>query len=85
MKCLEMFGSVNQLMWVGKVLERFGMEKAKSVTPVDTSTKLVKAVEDDEMFDRAVYQSAVGSLLYLSDRHEARYCFCSWERDSILF
>ena len=43
------------------------MEKAKSVvTPVDTSTKLVKEVEDDEMFDGAVYQSAVGSLLYLS-------------------
>ena len=57
----------SQSAYVGKVLERFGMEKAKSVvTPVDTSTKLVKAVEDDEMFDRAVYQSAVGSLLYLS-------------------
>ena len=58
---------VGQSAYVGKVLERFGMEKAKSVvTPVDTSTNLVKAVEDDEMFDRAVYQSAVGSLLYLS-------------------
>ena len=57
---------VGQSAYVGKVLETFGMEKAKSVvTPVDTSTKLVKVVEDDEMFDRAVYQSAVGSLLYL--------------------
>ena len=43
------------------------MQNAKSiVTPVDTGTKLVKTAEDDEMFDRAVYQSAVGSLLYLS-------------------
>ena len=41
---------VGQSAYVGKVLERFGMEKTKSVvTPVDTSTKLVKAVEDDEM------------------------------------
>lgn len=56
-----------QSAYVGKVLERFGMQEAKSIaTPVDTSTKLVKAVEDDEVFDRAVYQSAVGSLLYLS-------------------
>ena len=30
---------------------------------MDTSNKLVKAAEE---FDRAVYQSAVGSLLYLS-------------------
>ena len=58
---------VGQSAYVGEMLEWFGMEKAKSaVTPVDMSTKLVKAVEDDEMFDRAVYQSAVGSLLYLS-------------------
>jgi len=58
---------IGQSVYVGKVLERFGMQEAKSVaTPVDTSTKLVKATEDDEVFDRAVYQSAVGSLLYLS-------------------
>lgn len=58
---------IGQSAYVDKVLERFGMQDAKSViTPVDTGTKLVKAVEDDEMFDRTVYQSAVGSLLYLS-------------------
>ena len=58
---------IGQPGYVGKVLNRFGMQEAKSiVTPVDTSNKLVKAAEDDEEFDRAVYQSAVGSLLYLS-------------------
>ena len=41
-----------------------GMQDAKSVvTPVDAH---VKAAEDDVMFDKGVYQSAVGSLLYLS-------------------
>ena len=58
---------IGQPAYVGKVLERFGMQDAKSVvTPVDTSTKLVKAVEDDGLVDRSLYQSAVGSLLYLS-------------------
>ena len=58
---------IGQSAYVDKILVRFGMQDAKSVaTPVDTSTKLVKAVESDEMFDKAVYQSAVGSLLYLS-------------------
>ena len=65
----ELSGNVwiGQLAYVCKVLERFGMQDAKSVvTPVDISAKLVKAVEDDVMFDKSVYQSAVGSLLYLS-------------------
>ncbi len=35
-------------------------------TPVDTSTKLVKAKDEDTFVDQAQYQSAVGSLLYLS-------------------
>ena len=50
-----------------KVLQQFGMEKAKTVTtPVDASVKLVKATEDDECVDQQLYQSAVGSLLNLS-------------------
>lgn len=58
---------IGQSGYICKVLERFGMQDAKSmVTPVDTSAKLVKAVEEDVMFDKGVYQSAVGSLLYLS-------------------
>jgi len=43
------------------------MEDAKpATTPVNTSVKLTKADEDCETFDQGLYQSAVGSLLYLS-------------------
>ena len=68
--------SVNQHadgIWIGqpgytkKVLERFNMMDCKPVsTPADSSTKLMKAGEDDELCDRELYQSEVGSLLYLS-------------------
>ena len=60
-------------VWIGhpaytkNLLQKFGMESAKPVkTPVDTSTKLVKATESEESIDQQLYQSAVGSLLYLS-------------------
>ena len=43
------------------------MEDAKPVsTPVETGTKLTKARDDHDRVDRQLYQSAVGSLLYLS-------------------
>ena len=43
------------------------MEDSKPVeTPVDPSSKLVKAAEDSKHFDKEKYQSVVGSLLYLS-------------------
>ena len=43
------------------------MDQAKPVsTPVNASAKLVKTGEDEETVDRVKYQSAVGSLLYLS-------------------
>ena len=35
-------------------------------TPVDISTKLVKATSEDECVDQQLYQSAIASLLYLS-------------------
>ena len=45
------------------------MEEAKPIkTPVNVSSKLLKASEDSELFDQTLYQSAVGSLLYLSTR-----------------
>ena len=60
-------------VWIGQsaytesLLKKFGMDEAKPVaTPVDTSTKLVKATDDDMSFDQHQYQSAVGSLMYLS-------------------
>ena len=65
----EATGSV----WIGQpaytesILKKFGMENAKiSPTPVDPNNKLVKATEADEPFDQHIYQSAIGSLLYLS-------------------
>ena len=45
------------------------MSDAKPVsTPVDTGTKLVKATDDSDEVNQGLYQSAVGSLLYLSSR-----------------
>ena len=60
-------------VWIGQqsytenALRRYGMENSKPIrTPVDTSTKLVKAKDEDTCVDQQLYQSAVGSLLYLS-------------------
>ena len=59
-------------VWIGQpayatsVLQKYGMENVKAVNTVDTSTKLIKAKEDEECVDQQRYQSAVGSLLYLS-------------------
>ena len=45
------------------------MEESHAVsTPIQLGSNLVKAVEEDDMFDQEIYQSAVGSLLYLSTR-----------------
>lgn len=58
---------IGQPVYTQNLLKKFGMEDAKSVkTPVETSTKLVKATEEEEKFDQKMYQSAVGSLMYLS-------------------
>ena len=59
-------------VWIGQpayaeIQKLIGMENCKPVgTPVDTSTKLVKSKEGQECVDQGMYQSAVGSLLYLS-------------------
>ena len=43
------------------------MQDCKAVsTPIDISTRLVKATSEDECVDQHLYQSAIGSLLYLS-------------------
>ena len=58
---------IGQPAYVQKILRKFNMENAKAVdTPVDASSKLVKMNEDSESSDREQFQSAVGSLLYLS-------------------
>ena len=62
----------NESVWIGQesytenILRKFGMEDAKTGrTLMDTSSNLVKGDEDTYM-DQPPYQSAVGSLLYLS-------------------
>ena len=62
-------------VWIGQpayaesLLEKFGMKDSKPVkTPVSTSSKLVKATDNNEQANQGLYQSAVGSLLYLSTR-----------------
>ena len=60
-------------IWIGQpaytenLLKKFGMDTSKpESTPVDTSTKFVRATEDEQSVDQQLYQSAIGSLLYLS-------------------
>ncbi len=58
---------MGQQSYTENILKRYGMQDCKTIrTPVDTSTKLVKAKDEDTFVDQAQYQSAVGSLLYLS-------------------
>ena len=62
-------------IWIGQpafaesILEKHGMSEAKSVkTPVSKNVKLLKATKESEIVDQTLYQSAVGSLLYLATR-----------------
>ena len=81
----------NGTIWIGQstyakeLLKRFKMEESKPVeTPFDSGSKLEKAKEEDKLCNQGDYQSAVGSLLYLSTRtrpdiafavgYTARYC-----------
>ena len=65
----------NGSIWIGQslytrdLLLKFQMDGANSVmTSVSVGQKLVKVTEESELFDEALYQSAVGSLLYLTTR-----------------
>ncbi len=69
-------------VWIGQpnyaqaILKKFGMNECKAVsTPVTPGTKLLQATNDSEMVDKELYQSAVGSLIYLS----------GWTRPDITF
>ena len=60
---------IGQPTYVREVLKKFGMDDSKPVaTLVESGSKLVKATDDDELVDTKFYQSAVGSLLYLSTK-----------------
>ena len=60
-------------VWVGQdryvldILSKYGMEKCKpALTPMDPGVKPKSQEDGDELFDQKIYQSAVGSLLFLS-------------------
>ena len=62
-------------IWIGQaayckdLLVRFRMDQSNSTeTPMDVSCRLLKSEADDESCSKEMYQSAVGSLLYLSTR-----------------
>ena len=62
-------------VWLGQptfaktMLKKYGMDEAKEAkTPVCVNSKLLKATEESELVDQGLYQSAVGSLLYLATR-----------------
>ena len=58
---------IGQPTYVREVLKKFGMDDSKPVvTPVESGSKSLKAMDDDELVDTQLYQSAVGSLLSLS-------------------
>ena len=58
---------IRQPTYAEKVLSKFGMDNARPVvTPVDPNSKLIKATDESELHNQPEYQSAVGSLLYLS-------------------
>ena len=61
--------------WIGQpnytkdLLLRLHMDEANPVeTPMEVNLKLMKRSPEEEVFDRKLYQSVVGSLLYLSTK-----------------
>ena len=62
-------------IWIGQpnytleLLVRFRMDESKPAeTAVDTNSKLIKAEDQEGLCNKELYQSAIGSLLYLSTR-----------------
>ena len=51
------------------MLKKLGFYDAKSIsTPVNVGVKLSKATDTNELVDQSLYQSTVGSLLYLASK-----------------
>ena len=58
---------MGQPAYIKKLLEKYKMSDSKPVgTPVDPGSHLLKATEDEEALEQQLYQSLVGSLMYLS-------------------
>ena len=77
-------------LWFGQsaymkdVLEKFGMDNSKPVsTPAVVSEKLIKATDDDKKINQTQYKSAVGSLLFLSNRTTPDIAYAMMSNDSV--
>ena len=58
---------ISQPVYTESLLRKYDMQDCKPVsTPVESGTKLKVATDEDECVDQQLYQSAVGSLMYLS-------------------
>ena len=58
---------MGQPAYTERLLAEQGMSDCKPVgTPVDPGSHLMKATEEEEALDQHLYQSSVGSLMYLS-------------------
>ena len=58
---------IGQPTYAEKLLTKMGMSECKPVkTPADPANRLVKAAEDEQAVDQQLYQSLVGSLMYLA-------------------
>ena len=71
---------INQSAYIQSLLKKYGMENSKPVlTPIEVNCILEKAVDDSDLFDLETYQSAVGSLMYLSTRTrpDITYAVCN--------
>ena len=78
-------------LWIGQpaytesLLKNFEMQDSKPVsTPVDISSKLTQAAENEDGIDQPQFQSAIGSLMYLSinTRPDISYAVSSLARFS---
>ena len=56
---------IHQQRYITEFLERFGMENCKRVnTPIEVSSTLKKATDDESLCDQNLHQSIIGSLMY---------------------
>ena len=56
---------IHQQRYIIEILERFGMENCNPVnTPIEVSSTLKKATDDETLCDQKLYQSIIGSLMY---------------------
>ena len=77
---------IGQPAYTANLLNKYGMQDCKPVsTPIDPGTRLKTASEAGECVDQHLYQSAVGSLMYLSvsTRPDITYAVSNLARFSV--